>query len=120
MQAKKSLTTLSQKTIRVALFLIVPLLLFNPNNAAAQEAPGGSRKVVTRVVPQYPGLARTMNIQGTVRLDVLVASNGKVTSVEVTGGHPVLAQSAQDALRQWKWEPAPRETHEIVEMRFKP
>lgn len=51
---------------------------------------------------------------------MLVASTGKVQSIEVKGGHPVLAKSAQDALMKWKWEPAARETHENVEMRFKP
>jgi len=43
----------------------------------------GSRKLVTKVIPQYPGLARAMNIQGTVKADVLVAPTGKVQSVEV-------------------------------------
>ena len=72
----------------------------------------GSRKLVTKVIPQYPGLARAMNIQGTVKADVLVAPTGKVQSVEVKGGHPVLAQAAQDALKQWKWESDSHESHE--------
>jgi TonB family protein len=105
--------------IAVALFVLLSVLLFAPNHAPAQEA-AGSRKVVIKVLPQYPGLARSMNIQGNVRADVLVGPNGKVKSVEVKGGHPVLAQSAQEALRQWKWEPAPHESHEIVELRFTP
>jgi TonB family protein len=61
-----------------------------------------------------------MNIQGTVKAEVLVAPNGTVKSVEVKGGHPLLAQSAQNALREWTWEPAPHETHEIVELKFVP
>jgi outer membrane biosynthesis protein TonB len=61
-----------------------------------------------------------MNIQGSVKADVLVAPNGTVKFVEVKGGHPLLVQSAQNALHEWKWEPAPRETHETVELRFTP
>ena len=61
-----------------------------------------------------------MNLQGVVGADVLVAPNGSVKLVEVKGGHPLLAQAAQTALREWKWEPAPRETHESVEIRFSP
>jgi TonB family protein len=76
----------------------------------------GSRKLVTKVIPQNPGLARAMNIQGTVKADVLVAPTGKVQSVEVKGGHPVLAQAAQDALKQWKWESDSHESHEMVEI----
>jgi|SRR5580658_4124541 TonB family protein len=106
--------------IAVALFVLLSILMFAPNHAPAQESSEGGRKVVSKVLPQYPGLARSMKIQGNVKADVLVAPSGKVTSIEVKGGHPVLAQSAQDALRQWKWEPASHESHEIVELRFTP
>jgi outer membrane biosynthesis protein TonB len=44
-----------------------------PNRTSAQEAPEGTRKIVNKVIPQYPGLARAANIQGSVRADVLVA-----------------------------------------------
>ena len=106
--------------IAVALFVFVPILMFAPSQAPAQESAEGVRKVVNKVVPQYPTLARSMNLQGVVRADVLVAPDGKVKYVEVKGGHPVLADAAQTALRQWKWAPGPRETHESVELRFNP
>jgi TonB family protein len=106
--------------IAVALFVLVPVLMFAPSQAPAQESSEGIRKVVSKVLPQYPSIARSMRLQGVVRADVLVAPNGTVKSVEVKGGHPLLAQSAQNALREWKWEPAPRETHESVELRFNP
>jgi outer membrane biosynthesis protein TonB len=51
---------------------------------------------------------------------VLVGPNGKVKYVDVKGGNPVLADAAQSALRQWKWEPSAHETHESVELRFNP
>lgn len=87
---------------------------------SAQEAVSADRKVVVKVQPQYPGLARAMKIQGNVRADVVVEPSGKVKSVDVKGGHPLLAQSAQDALREWKWEPAAHETHQTVELKFAP
>jgi len=61
-----------------------------------------------------------VNIRGGVRVVALVAPNGTVKSVEVKGGHPLLAEAAQNALRQWKFEPASKETYEIVEIRFFP
>jgi TonB family protein len=106
--------------IAVALFVLVPILMLVPGYTSAQEPSPGGRKLVSKVVPQYPTLARTMKLQGVVRADVLVAPNGTVKLVEVRGGHPLLAQAAQTALREWKWEPAPRETHESVELRFNP
>lgn len=53
-------------------------------------------------------------------MDAVVGSDGVVNSVEVKGGHPVLVQSATDAVRRWKWEPAPRESRESIEVRFDP
>lgn len=106
--------------ISVVLLFLALLLMFPVNPAPAQESLEGSRKVVTKVAPQYPNLARPMHIQGSVRADVLVAPNGKVKSIEVKGGHPLLGQAAQDAVRQWTWEPASHETHESIELRFNP
>jgi TonB family protein len=106
--------------IAVALVVLLPSMLFIPNHAPAQESAEANRKVVAKVIPQYPGLARSMRIQGNVRADVLVAANGKVKSVEMKGGHPLLVQSAEDALRQWKREPVSHESHEIIELKFTP
>jgi TonB family protein len=85
-----------------------------------QDATEPTRKIVNKVIPRYPALARTMNIEGTVRADVLVAPDGKVKTIEFKGGHPLLVQSAEQALREWRWEPAAHESHESVELRFKP
>ncbi|MGC2369029.1 MAG: energy transducer TonB [Candidatus Sulfotelmatobacter sp.] len=104
----------------VVLLILGSLLALFPRHASAQQPIESPRKIVTRVVPQYPSLARSMNIQGSVKADVLVAPNGTVKSVEVKGGHPLFAQAAQNALREWKWEPGPHETNEIVELRFSP
>jgi|SRR5271163_1242525 len=103
--------------IAVVLLVVAPLL-FCVNYAPAQETSEGTRKVVTKVVPTIPSLARSLHLQGNVRADVLVAANGKVKSVEVKGGHPLLGQAAQTALSQWTWESAAHETHESVELRF--
>jgi protein TonB len=108
------------KAITLSLFVLLAFSAFAPNPSSAQESSTAARKVVTQVMPQYPSLARTMGIQGTVRLDVLVEPSGKVKSFEVKGGHPVLVQSAEAALRQWKWEPESHESHEIVELKFTP
>jgi TonB family protein len=109
-----------QNRIALALFVLLSILMCAPSHAPAQESSEAIRKVVLRVTPQYPSLARSMNIRGTVRVEVSVAPNGTVKSLEVRGGHPVLADAAQNALRQWRWEPAPHETHETVEVKFHP
>jgi TonB family protein len=72
------------------------------------------------VAPLFPEIARRLSITGAVKVEALVLPNGAVKSVDIKGGHPLLAQSASDAVRKWKWEPAAHETREVVEIRFDP
>ena len=79
----------------------------------------GKRKVKTKVLPAIPELARRMNITGKVKIEVVIAPDGHVKSSRAMGGHPVLVQSCQDAVKEWKFEPAPEETTQVVEFDFK-
>ncbi len=85
-----------------------------------QKEPESKRKVVLRVAPAYPDLARRMNLAGTVKVEAVVGNDGVVKSVGVKGGHPLLVQAATDAVRRWKWVPASHETVEPIEVRFNP
>lgn len=88
---------------------------------SAQTGDGSSgRKIVNKVVPVYPSTARSMNLSGTVKLEALVLANGTVKSIQVKGGNPLLAQAAQNAVREWKWAKAERESSEMLEFRFSP
>ena len=78
------------------------------------------RKVVSHMAPQYPDLARRMQISGTVKLEATVAPNGRVKSTRVIGGSPVLMKAALDALQSWKWESTSSESKEMVELTFRP
>ena len=91
-----------------------------PTLSPAQEQPETTRKIVSRVVPVYPELANKMQIRGTVKVEVVVAPNGKVKFTQVMGGSPLLAKAAVDAIEKWKWGPAPQETKEIIELNFHP
>jgi TonB family protein len=76
------------------------------------------RHVKSRVAPQYPELAKRMNVTGVVKLRVTIAANGSVKDAKVVGGHPLLVDPAMDAAKKWKYEPGPSESTEIVEFRF--
>jgi TonB family protein len=85
----------------------------------AQES-ASKRKIVSKSAAAYPSLARHMALSGVVKIDAVVGPDGTVKALDVKGGHPVLAQAASNTIRQWKWEPALRESHELVEIRFSP
>ena len=59
-----------------------------------------------------------MRLTGTVQLAAVVRPDGTVKEVRVLGGHPVLAEAASDAVRQWRYRPAPSETVEVVKIAF--
>ncbi|MBS1839954.1 MAG: TonB family protein [Acidobacteria bacterium] len=62
-------------------------------------------KIIKKVNPVYPPLARQTKIQGTVQLHVVLSKDGSVQQLEALSGHPLLMQSAIDAVRQWKYQP---------------
>jgi protein TonB len=61
--------------------------------------------IVHKVPPKYPEDARNHRIQGTVLVDVIVGTNGKVTDTKLVFGHPALAKVTVDAIRKWKFKP---------------
>jgi len=103
-----------------ALLLVVAAAgSFSPASNAQSEQTG-SRRVVSRVTPTYPAIARRLNLSGSVKLEAVVSASGSVKSIQIVGGNPVLAQSAEGAVHAWKWEKSERETTEVVEIRFDP
>ena len=95
--------------------------LFAVSLAFAQQTTveEGKRKAKTKVTPSIPELARRMNITGKVKVEVVIAPDGRVKSSRAVGGHPVLVQSCLDAIKEWKFEPAPEETTQMVEFDFR-
>jgi len=102
-------------------YLLMAVLVFcHPVSFGQQTEPDGSRKVVSRVMPVYPELARRTNVTGTVKLDALIALDGKVKATEVIGGNPILVQAALEAVRKWRFEAASQQTKERIELKFNP
>jgi TonB family protein len=93
------------------------LLLSAALLSTAQGADAIARRIKNKVTPVYPDLARQMKLVGTVRMEVVVAANGTVKSTKALGGHPLLIQAADEAIRKWHYEPGP-ETTTVVEFHF--
>jgi len=58
---------------------------------------------VSKPQPEYPPIARQLKLEGTVSLNAYVSEEGTVDRVETVSGNPVLAHSAEDALKHWKF-----------------
>ena len=59
-----------------------------------------------------------MNVTGKVKIEVVITPEGRVKSTRVIGGHPLLVQACQDAVKEWKFASASEETTQIVEFEF--
>jgi periplasmic protein TonB len=61
--------------------------------------------LIHMVQPQYPEIAKTAHIQGTVILHALIAKDGTIQELQYISGPPLLMRSAMDAVRQWRYRP---------------
>jgi TonB family protein len=89
----------------------------NPDASSGPSdfAPAGTRirqggnvqaaKLVNRVQPQYPPIAREEHLQGTVRLHAIISKDGSVSQLVVLQGYCSLAKSSVDAVSRWRYSP---------------
>jgi protein TonB len=61
--------------------------------------------ILKRVQPRYPSQAMQLRIQGSVQLQATISKNGDITNLKVISGDGILARSAQEAVKQWKYKP---------------
>jgi protein TonB len=61
--------------------------------------------LVHQVKPNYPPLARQARVQGSVVLQAVISKDGTIQGLRVVSGHPMLVQSALDAVKQWRYKP---------------
>lgn len=114
---------MSCRTASAALAILSVVLTVRAVPVVAQQKNQNEdfvRRAKVRVQPTYPDLARRMNITGSVKIQVVVAPNGTVKDAKVVGGHPVLASSALEAARKWRFEPAPEESSGVIDFKFEP
>jgi TonB family protein len=106
--------------LRFAGLLALGLVTATVHITNGQEiTPGaGTRKIRTKTNPEYPALARSMNVSGKVKIEVTIAPDGHVVSTRTVGGSPLLVGPATDAVKKWRYEAAPKESTEIVEFNF--
>jgi len=86
-----------------------PALPPPPKAAAPSRIKQGGQvtaaSIINQTRPLYPALARQARIQGNVVLHAIIDKEGKVAQLEVISSHPLLVQSARDAVKQWRYKP---------------
>jgi protein TonB len=62
-------------------------------------------QLVNRVEPVYPHIAAISGIQGQVKLHAIIARDGRIQSLNVISGPPLLVRAALEAVEQWRYRP---------------
>jgi protein TonB len=63
--------------------------------------------LISRVVPEYPRLARQQGIEGLVVLEAVLDSDGRIEdNIKVLQSIPMLDEAAIRAIRRWRFRPA--------------
>jgi protein TonB len=58
-----------------------------------------------KITPTYPPLAKQARIQGTVRFTAIIGKDGSIQNLQLISGHPLLVESARQAVTQWQYKP---------------
>ena len=90
------------------------LLALTSGTVSAQQI----RKALFNPSPVYPELARKLHISGSVKVNLVIGADGLIKDTQFQGGHPLLVEAVQKALKDWKYAPASSETEMLVEFKF--
>ena len=61
---------------------------------------------LTKVAPEYPIAPKWAEVEGTVIVHALIGRDGRVRKTKVLNPIPGLDEAAENAVRQWTFEPA--------------
>ena len=92
----------------------------SPPTPPSNSPVDGLRRLQHGIPPAYPEIAERMKLTGTAQVQAMVKPDGTVKEVKIVGGHPLLADALARAVMLWKYQPAPKETLEVVKFSFGP
>jgi periplasmic protein TonB len=61
--------------------------------------------LIEKIEPKYPPLALQAHIQGQVLLRAIISKEGEIKELYLVSGHPILAPTAIEAVKQWRYRP---------------
>ncbi len=62
-------------------------------------------KLIFGPKPAYPPLARAARVQGTVKIQAIIAADGTIGNLKVMGGPALLINAAVEAVSRWRYQP---------------
>jgi periplasmic protein TonB len=100
--------------IEIAILGATPAVARPPHPPTVPTAPSGPirvggdvqmAKLLKKIIPEYPALAKAARVSGMVRLLGVIAKDGTIRNLQLVSGHPLLARAALEAVKQWVYQP---------------
>lgn len=97
--------------MKMKMFLSLALIT---GMTVAQTIPAGTPRVsagvlngqvVSKAAPVYPIDAKVAHVEGVVKLDVIIGTDGHVQGMKLLEGPTPLVQAAMDAVSKWVYRP---------------
>jgi protein TonB len=76
-----------------------------PQKQIKVSEPVALARLIHRVEPRYPPLAKQMGLSGRVELRAVIARDGTIRDLQVLSGHLLLLRAATEAIEQWRFQP---------------
>jgi TonB family protein len=99
---------------RLIVLLLMASIALAADSPKRIEQKTADQNLINKVEPTVPPLAKTLEIGGTVALDIIISPEGKVSSVTVLSGHPMLTPAFVDAVKKWEYKPFIQDGHAIA------
>ncbi len=64
-----------------------------------------SASLLRQVTPEYPAIAKSAHVTGTVTLRAIISRDGSVEKLQYVSGPAMLMTSAMSAVKEWKYRP---------------
>ncbi|MGA2980180.1 MAG: energy transducer TonB [Terriglobales bacterium] len=62
-------------------------------------------RLIQKIEPTYPPLARSARIQGQVVLAAIISKSGEIQNLVLVSGHPLLVPATLEAVKKWRYRP---------------
>jgi TonB family protein len=99
---------------RIIFLLLVVTCSLATDSPKRIEPQVAEKNLTKKVEPTVPPFAKTLEIGGTVSLEITISPDGKVSSAKVLSGHPMLAPAFVDAVKKWEYKPFIQDGQPIV------
>ncbi len=86
---------------------VTPKITTGPDGTKRAQLPQGivTGLLLHRVQPEYPPIAESHHIVGTVIMHAIIGKDGRIKDLKVVSGPEMLARSALGAVQQWVYKP---------------